>query len=129
MNQIYGTAYYIAPEILKSDYNEKCDVWSIGVILYILLSGKPPFYGDDDKEILNSVKLGTYSLSGPEWKNISSEAKDLIKQMLTYDPAARITAERSLNHAWIKKKVHDQVDLKITVSALSNLRAFRVRYI
>lgn len=71
MHQIYGTAYYIAPEILKSDYNEKCDVWSIGVILFILLSGKPPFYGNDDKEILNSVKQGTFSLSGSEWKNIS----------------------------------------------------------
>lgn len=55
------------------------------MILYILLSGKPPFYGDDDKEILNSVRIGTYSLSGPEWKNISNEAKDLIKKMLTYD--------------------------------------------
>jgi calcium-dependent protein kinase len=86
MSQIYGTAYYIAPEILKSEYNEKCDVWSIGVILYILLSGKPPFYGDDDKEILNSVKLGTYTLTGPDWKNISNEAKDLIKKTLTYEP-------------------------------------------
>lgn len=56
MNQIYGTAYYIAPEILKSDYNEKCDVWSVGVILFILLSGRPPFGGDNDKEILDSVK-------------------------------------------------------------------------
>jgi calcium-dependent protein kinase len=93
MSQIYGTAYYIAPEILKSDYTEKCDVWSIGVILYVLLCGKPPFYGDDDKEILNSVKLGTYSLTGPDWKNISSEAKDLVKRMLTYEVDQRISAE------------------------------------
>ena len=61
-------------------------MWSIGVILYILLSGKPPFFGDDDKEILNSVKQGSYSLSGSEWKSISSDAKDLIKKMLIYDP-------------------------------------------
>lgn len=126
MNQIYGTAYYIAPEILKSEYNERCDIWSVGVILYILLSGKPPFYGDDDKEILNSVRIGTYSLSGPEWRNISSEAKDLIKQMLTYDPNQRITADKALNHPWIKKKVHEQVDLKSTVAALNNMRTFRV---
>lgn len=86
MNQIYGTAYYIAPEILKSDYNEKCDVWSVGVILFILLSGKPPFGGDNDKEILDSVKTGMFTFSGKEWQDISQDAKDLIKAMLTYDP-------------------------------------------
>ena len=126
MNQIYGTAYYIAPEILKSDYTEKCDIWSIGVILYILLSGKPPFYGDDDKEILNSVKVGTYSMQGPEWKNISNDAKDLIKKMLTYDPIQRITAEAAMNHGWIKKKVHEVSDPKATFNALQNLKNFRV---
>lgn len=72
---------------MKSEYNEKCDLWSVGVILYILLSGKPPFDGNDDKEIVNSVRIGTYSLSGAEWKNISNDAKDLIKRMLTYDPS------------------------------------------
>lgn len=92
---------------MKSEYNEKCDIWSIGVILYILLSGKPPFFGDDDHQILNSVKIGTYSLQGAEWKAISNEAKDLIKGMLTYDAVSRITAEKALNHAWIKKKVHE----------------------
>lgn len=118
MSQIYGTAYYIAPEILKQQYTEKCDIWSIGVILYILLSGKPPFYGDDDKEILNSVKVGTYSLSGPEWKNISQDAKDLIKKMLTYDHKLRISADQAINHQWIKKKVHEHVDPKATFNAL-----------
>jgi calcium-dependent protein kinase len=93
MNQIFGTAYYIAPEVLKGDYTEKCDLWSIGVILYILLSGKPPFDGNDDKEIVNSVRQGTYSMQGAEFKNISAEAKDLIKKMLTYDINLRITAE------------------------------------
>lgn len=79
MNQIYGTAYYIAPEILKSDYNEKCDVWSVGVILYILLSGRPPFAGDNDKDILEAVKMGVFSFPIKEWSAISAEAKDLIK--------------------------------------------------
>jgi len=94
--------------------------------LYILLSGKPPFDGNDDKEIVNSVRLGTYSLSGPEWKNISAEAKDLIKKMLTYEITQRISAELALNHPWIKKKVAEPVDPKATISALQNLRAFRV---
>ena len=118
MNQIFGTAYYIAPEVLKSEYNEKCDLWSIGVILYILLSGKPPFDGNDDKEIVNSVRIGTYSLTGSEWKNISNDAKDLIKKMLTYDPAQRITADASLSHPWIVKKVSEPVDPKATTNAL-----------
>lgn len=89
---------------MKFDYNEKCDVWSVGVILFILLSGKPPFGGDNDKEILNNIRLGVFSFTGNEWANISNEAKDLIKLMLTYDPVQRITAEKALNHDWIKKK-------------------------
>lgn len=113
---------------MKSDYNEKCDLWSIGVILYILLSGKPPFDGNDDKEIVNSVRIGTYSLTSSEWKNISNEAKDLIKKMLTYDPNQRITAEAAINHPWIKKKVNEPVDTKVTTNALQNLRTFRVKY-
>jgi calcium-dependent protein kinase len=93
-------------------------LWSIGVILYILLSGKPPFDGNDDKEIVNSVRIGTYSLTGSEWKNITNDAKDLIKRMLTYDPALRITAEQAINHPWIKKKILEPIDIKSTTNAL-----------
>jgi calcium-dependent protein kinase len=63
MKQTFGTAYYIAPEVLTSEYNEKCDVWSIGVILYILLSGRPPFDGKDDKEIVRKVRIGHYDIN------------------------------------------------------------------
>ena len=93
MTQTQGTAYYIAPEVLQSEYTEKCDIWSIGVILFILLSGRPPFDGNDDREIVKSVKQGKFSMSGPEWKNTSKDAMDLIKKMLTYDPTVRISAE------------------------------------
>jgi calcium-dependent protein kinase len=114
--------------VLKGEYNEKCDLWSMGVILYILLSGKPPFDGNDDKEIVNNVRMGTYSMSGPEWKNISADAKDLIKKMLTYDMGQRINAEGALNHPWIKKKVLEPSDPKSTLNALTNLRMFRVSF-
>ena len=75
--------------------------------MYILLSGRPPFAGDNDKEILDAVKMGVFSLSSKEWSAISAEAKDLIKQMLTLDSNQRITALDALNHEWIKKKVHE----------------------
>jgi calcium-dependent protein kinase len=64
---MYGTAYYIAPEVLDGKYTEMCDMWSIGVILYIMLSGRPPFNGKTDKEILKAVQAGNYSLSGEMW--------------------------------------------------------------
>lgn len=75
LNQVHGTSYYIAPEVLNKKYDERCDIWSIGVILYILLSGKPPFDGDDDDQITEQVKKGNYSMDGKIWNKISNEAK------------------------------------------------------
>ena len=118
MNQTYGTAYYIAPEVLQGEYNEKCDLWSVGVILYILLAGRPPFDGKDDREIIKRVKIGNYNVQGPEWRYISKDGVDLIRKLLTYDPARRITAEAALKHPWIKDKAVDTVDNTITLSAL-----------
>lgn len=92
MHQTFGTPYYIAPEILAGEYNEKCDIWSCGVILYILLCGRPPFDGENDDEILENVSKGSYKISGPIWAKISAEGIDLIKKMLTFDPERRISA-------------------------------------
>ncbi len=72
---MYGTAYYIAPEVLSGTYTEKCDLWSVGVILYIMLSGKPPFCGSSDKEILRKVADANYTLNSDIWQKRSEDAK------------------------------------------------------
>lgn len=96
LTNTHGTSYYIAPEVLNKKYNEKCDVWSVGVILYILLSGKPPFDGANDQEITDNVKTGSFTMKDKIWKDISADAKSLIKSMLTFDPAQRPKARESL---------------------------------
>jgi calcium-dependent protein kinase len=79
MSHKLGTPYYIAPEVLKKNYDEKCDLWSCGVILFILLCGYPPFNGATDKKIIQSVMAGKYSINEPEWHDVSPEGKDLVK--------------------------------------------------
>jgi len=100
---MFGTAYYIAPEVLKKKYTEKCDIWSCGVILYVLLSGIPPFNGDDDNQIMKAVEKGKFSFNFPEFKYVSNDALDLIKKMLEYDPEKRLSAELCLKHPWFEK--------------------------
>ena len=98
MDVINGTSYYVAPEVLKGDYDFKCDIWSCGVIFFIMLSGFPPFNGRNDEEILENVIKGKYRMSHKKFINISKSAKDLIKKMLTYSPKSRPTAEECLKH-------------------------------
>lgn len=88
-----GTPYYVAPQVLQGKYTYKCDMWSAGVIMYILLCGYPPFHGDNDAEILAKVKSGKFSFNDQDWKNVSMEAKDLIRKLLTYDPAREYVRE------------------------------------
>lgn len=95
-----GTPFYIAPEVLKGSYDEKCDVWSAGVILYIILCGYPPFYGETNREILEQVKKGKLDFSGPEWKSKSPEVFDLIKKMICA-PEDRYSAQNVLDHKWM----------------------------
>ena len=96
-----GTAYYVSPEILKGDYTEKCDIWSAGVILYILLSGDPPFNGPDDSSIYSKIASLKYSFPQNKWSNISIEAKDLITHMICPENE-RYNAKQVLEHPWLK---------------------------
>lgn len=119
LNKRYGTSYYIAPEVLRGAYTEKCDMWSIGVILYIMLSGRPPFPGKKDSEILKNVEIGVYSFSAPQWSAISPQAKNLISRLLCYNPNIRISAKEALEHPWF-----DQITQNMPKLALEGLFAF-----
>ena len=100
MNTRAGTPYFISPEVIDGDYDLSCDMWSAGVLLYMLLCGCPPFYGDTNHEILLMVSRGEFEFNGKEWVNVSDNAKDLIKQLLI-NPVQRLTASQALQHRWI----------------------------
>lgn len=132
--KIVGSSYYIAPEVLKKNYNEKCDVWSCGVILYILLSGEPPFPGDSDSEIIENVMVGMYYLNKSPWFNVSKDAKNLIDKMLKYSPYNRISMSDALNHIWFKKfKIKEKLntillkpeDDKLIENFLCNIKNYK----
>jgi len=93
MTKLLGTPYYIAPEVLNSNYDEKCDVWSCGVILYILLCGYPPFSGKSIDEIMKKIKIGKFKFEPDSWSHVSKEARNLISCMLVVDPRKRFSAE------------------------------------
>ena len=106
MKSKVGTLYYISPEIIKGNYDEKCDIWACGVILFILLGGYPPFNGPSDKEVYNLITQIKYDFSQPVWKNVSKHAKDLIKNMLK--PAkSRFTAKQVLASKWFDIKLKE----------------------
>ena len=92
-----GSPYYIAPEVLNKHYNEKCDIWSAGVVLYVMLTGNFPFLGHTSNELFSKIKTGKFKTTGKEWDNISKNAKDLINKMLELDPNQRFSASECLN--------------------------------
>ena len=130
-NKYVGSSYYMAPEIIKRKYDEKCDLWSIGVILYILLTGRPPFDGNDDDEILENVKKGVFDRSSYPYPLLSSNAKDLIDKLLQYEPKKRISAEKAIEHPWFKSaefKKKDKVNtipLELAKELIQNMTKYR----
>lgn len=102
MKKIKGTSYYIAPEIIKGAYTEKCDIWSCGVIMYLLLTGVPPFGGKSDKEIFKNILQGKLSLNLPEFASVSEIGKSLLQKLLNLNYKDRISVSEALQHPWFE---------------------------
>lgn len=118
-----GTVLYIAPEVINGSYDEKCDIWSCGVLMYTMLSGLPPFYGTSRKEVMAKIKKGKFSFKSKFWNLISAEAKDLIEKMLTYNPEERPTCWQILNHSWFMKEDSAKIN---TEMYLDNMKHYEV---
>jgi serine/threonine protein kinase len=103
MSSIVGTPYYIAPEVLRKRYTKSCDLWSVGIISYIMLCGYPPFNGDSAEQTHKAVLRGRYCFPAEEWRDASPEAMDFVHRLLQYEPRSRMTAEQALNHPWMVK--------------------------
>jgi calcium/calmodulin-dependent protein kinase I len=120
-----GTPGYVAPEILEGTaYGKPVDIWSIGVITYILLAGYPPFHDDSQPILFRKIRKGKYQYDSPYWDNVSDDAKDFISRMLVVDPKNRAAASDLLEHRWIMDK--DVATVPLT-SALTELRRFHAR--
>jgi len=125
MNAPNGTPYYIAPEVLKGSYTTQCDNWSMGVVMFIMLSGKPPFGGRSNKEIIDNVLRGQYSFSSPVWQSISDEAKDLINKLLDRQADMRLTAQEAYEHPWIQLQRQKEFgDVEISKDVFSNMQNY-----
>ena len=114
---LVGSSYYIAPEVLKGKYDEECDLWSVGVIMYIMLTGYPPFNGEDDDSILKSVSTGKYDTTLDTYQSLTPNAKDLITRLLKYNPSDRITAKDALAHPWFQTNEFEKIYRVNTISA------------
>ncbi|CAI9088395.1 OLC1v1022705C3 [Oldenlandia corymbosa var. corymbosa] len=120
---VVGSAYYVAPEVLKRRYGKEADIWSAGVMLYILLSGVPPFWAENERGIFDAVLRGYVDFDTQPWPSISSSAKDLVRKMLTMDPKKRITAAQVLEHPWMREG--EASDKPIDSAVLSRMKQFR----
>ncbi|EPS65220.1 hypothetical protein M569_09555, partial [Genlisea aurea] len=120
---LVGSAFYVAPEVLRRNYGPEADVFSAGVILYVLLSGVPPFWAESEKGIFDAILRGHLNLVSNPWPSISSNAKDLVRKMLHPDPAARITAADALNHPWMRED-GDAPDEPLDIAVITRMKQF-----
>ncbi|XP_041957707.1 calcium/calmodulin-dependent protein kinase type II subunit beta-like isoform X25 [Alosa sapidissima] len=123
-----GTPGYLSPEVLRKEaYGKPVDIWACGVILYILLVGYPPFWDEDQHKLYQQIKAGAYDFPSPEWDTVTPEAKNLINQMLTINPAKRITSQEALKHPWVcqRSTVASMMHRQETVECLKKFNARR----
>ncbi|XP_077253925.1 calcium-dependent protein kinase-like [Tasmannia lanceolata] len=121
---IVGSAYYVAPEVIRRSYGKEIDIWSAGVILYILLCGVPPFWAENERGIFDAILLGDIDFETGPWSSISNSAKDLVRRMLTQDPKKRISSGQVLEHPWIREDSKES-DKPIDSEVLSRMKQFR----
>ncbi|CAG9318784.1 unnamed protein product [Blepharisma stoltei] len=125
LSEAIGTIYYMAPEVLEGSYDSKCDIWSAGVILFIMLTGKAPFNGETQADTILQISEGI-AHKKKYLKHLSPDAKDLIVSMLNSDPNLRLSAQEALDHPWIQNNINKNIeDLPISQDALSRLGGFR----
>ena len=132
MHAVLGTSYYVAPEVLAGNYGMECDLWGLGVLAFMMLSGQAPFSGDEDSDILKLVKIGKFSFVPKNiWRNISASAQDFISKLLVVDPKQRMTAQEALQHPWMtnhrdqKTQAMDQNDDELAEEIFDSLQSYR----
>ena len=127
MHTILGTPYYVAPEVLKGEYDEKCDIWSIGAMTYLMLCGDPPFTGGSNHEIFKKIMKVDLKFNLYKWKNISDDAKDFVKLCLNKNAGQRPSASQAVNHKWFKNvvsKIHNMKNVPLYI--LENIKNFDI---
>ena len=128
LNSLVGTPYYVAPELFSKQYDHRCDYWSLGCILYIMLVGKPPFYAKTDELIFQKIAKVEYNFDDERWKSISPEARILISKFLKGDPKKRLTAAEALNDPWfedVNRQNHSVSESLVNKGVVRRLKEFR----
>eukprot|EP00347_Sterkiella_histriomuscorum_P023654 403333852 len=120
-----GTPYYVSPEILEGKYDNSCDIWSVGVITYIMLCGYPPFNAQNENVLFKKIMECDYTFLEDDWESISKEAKDFVSQCLVLDTTKRLTAEMAINHPWLQKHSKECLQKNISNEVLIRLKNFK----
>jgi len=127
MTNSCGTLYYVAPEVIRGKYNQLCDMWSLGVLTYIMLDGRAPFMGRDDRTTYRLILSGKFSFAEDRWRRISQDAKDFVSKLLEVEPTVRMSAEAALKHPWLANTAQDVQDAPtqaLDADVLDGLKAF-----